>query len=263
MSPVAHASALPFCCLKSEPRCKCNTGCRVGGSVRDRFLARAVAREFTSENIAALGWQVDGALAKDLPRELVQYISSLSTGSQAAKLPLGPRPMTEIEATLSAIARENPTGYGKRPLPCDMDEVVARFVDAFVAAGSLERRRVGSQGNETLSRVLLCFAERMASLSVRLGSEAHLGRGLAAVVAEGWGTDPRENLMVVSLLYDAAARLGLDPAEAFGKVLPFATQSVKDSFGRFFTRSAEDQSIEAMGYTTNTDSQGFRYERTW
>lgn len=143
------------------------------------------------------------------------------------------------------------------------DLLVRSLIDAFMVAQLLERHRFRARCGETLSRVLLAFAERMASLGVRLSSRDYLVSGLLALAAEGWNREPREDLSILSLLHDAAIRIGVDPREAFQEVLPYATKSVANSLQRFLQRKEEDKSIEAMGYRAAEDSDGFRYKRTW
>jgi hypothetical protein len=171
--------------------------------------------------------------------------------------------MTDLSTALAAIKKEDPTGYGHRPLRCTLDDVLGVFVRAFVAAAPLERRRIAAQGDQTLSRVLLVFAERMASLAVRVQSRTYLTSGMIALAAEGWMTESRENLSILSLLHDAAIRIGADPRETLEQVRQYATKSVTSSIEKFLKRSKEDKSIEAMGYVATADGDGFRYERTW
>jgi hypothetical protein len=171
--------------------------------------------------------------------------------------------MNDLETKLVAVRKEDPMGYGRRALPSPLDQLVGALIEAFIVATPMERRRVSAQSDETLSRLLLVFAERMASLAVRLNSRDHLFKGLVALAAEGWTTDSREDLLILSLLHDAAIRIGLDPREAFEQVLPYTTKPVADSLERFLARTPQDKVIEAMGYRVGADADGFRYERTW
>jgi len=171
--------------------------------------------------------------------------------------------MTELEATLLAVREQDSIGYGGRALPCELDSSISALLNAFIAATPLERQRLGLQVDDTLSRLLIVFAERMASLAVRLVSRANLFLGLVALAAEGWKADPRDDLTVLSLLHDAAVRIGSDPRENFQEVVPYTTKAIADALERFLTRSAQDKSIEAMGYRAGVRIDGFRYERTW
>ena len=170
--------------------------------------------------------------------------------------------MIELDATLSAIRQHDPSDYEGRPLPCPLDGAVNALLWAFIGASSSERDRLGLEVDPALSRVLLAFAERMASMAVRLTSAANVFIGLVALAAEGRKTDPQANLAALSVLHDAALRIGVDPREAFDEALPFTTKVSAGAFDGFLQRPAEDKSLEAGGYRAGADKDGFRYERT-
>ncbi len=171
--------------------------------------------------------------------------------------------MTELEKTLSAVRSEQPIGYGRRVLPCVLDNRVHLFVEAYSKASPGERILVGGGNDETLRQVLLVFAERMASLAVRSVAKNYLLDALVALDAAGWLAEVRDNLMVLSLINDAATRIGLIPGELFAEIIPFISTESANSFQTFLKRSAMDKSIEAMGYQATWNDEGFIYERTW
>ena len=171
--------------------------------------------------------------------------------------------MSPLESKLAAVRNEDPAGYGKRDIPCRLDELMTAFLDALVASDPLERREVLGEVDEMLARVARVFAERMASLAVRRGSAADAFRGFLAVALLKGSTEPREALPIVALLYDAEHRVGRDPRADIERCRTYADPAAIDWLGRFSARSEQDRSIEAMGYRAGADAVGFRYERSW
>jgi hypothetical protein len=171
--------------------------------------------------------------------------------------------MSTLHDTLRQVRTEDPVGYGSRVFDSELDRKMTAFVDAFVAASPLEREALGSERDPRLASVMRVYAERQASLAVRRASGDELFRGFVALGAEGFVADAREDLLVLSLLFDAARRLRVDPREAVERAREFITAPAARYFEQFLARGPADQAIEAMGYRAGTDAGGFRYERTW
>jgi hypothetical protein len=172
--------------------------------------------------------------------------------------------MSPLDSKLEAVRGEDPIGYGKRDIPCKLDDLMAAFVDALVASDPLERRRVIKGADEMLARVAFVFAEHMASLAVRRGSADDAFRGIVALAAfEGSAGDPREALLVLPLLYDAELRLGRDPRADFERARATLDARAVEWLEGFLMRSERNKSIEVMGYRVGAEPDGFRYERTW
>ena len=72
-------------------------------------------------------------------------------------------------------------------------------------------------------------AEGQASVAMRQASAEALFR-VVALGAQGFVADPREHLLVLSLLFDAARRLQVNTREAFDRVRPFITAASTRSF---------------------------------
>jgi hypothetical protein len=108
----------------------------------------------------------------------------------------------------------------------------------------------------------LAYGERMASLAVRESNQELLVFGLIALGLDGWRFDWRENIMILSLHYDAAERIGAKPELVFEKAAALLNERVAKALHSFIG-SAADKSLEAMGYIAAVDNQGFRYRRTW
>jgi len=102
----------------------------------------------------------------------------------------------------------------------------------------------------------------VASLAVRGSNPKLIYFGLLAL-GIGWLNDWRENLLVIPLHYDAADRVGAVPEEIFEDVARLLPAEPANALRRFLRRSDEDKSLAAMGYIVGSDSDGFRYQRTW
>jgi hypothetical protein len=109
------------------------------------------------------------------------------------------------------------------------------------------------------------YAERMASLAVREGSSepAVLGLTALALAMEVETLDVRDSLLILPLLYDALVRVGAAPEKTFEEVAELDLGRGSDLVRAFFRRAPENRSITSMGYRVGSDSDGFRYERTW
>src|SRR5256885_1684764 len=100
--------------------------------------------------------------------------------------------------------------YLRQTFPIELDEAITRLVEAFrqVDIGY----RSGSAKDLPVevgdSHFLLTYAVRMATHALRKASPDRIKDGLAAVLLEGERDDWRENVIVLSLLNDAAKKIG-------------------------------------------------------
>ncbi|HCN76762.1 MAG TPA: hypothetical protein DIT13_06160 [Verrucomicrobiales bacterium] len=163
----------------------------------------------------------------------------------------------------SAVSSTQFHGYGPRPIPHDLDGAVDRFIDAYLSATHEERRLLECLPTNAAS-VLLAFAERQATLAVRVKSKELLVRALIAVgLSAEIRADEREGMMILPLPWHSAQFLDYNPADVFKQaatVLPAVGAQALVSFSQ---RSPDDQTLDCMGYRTGSDEGGFRYVRTW
>jgi len=161
------------------------------------------------------------------------------------------------------LGLENNAGYGPQPIPVARDFQVRELLEAWLALKEAERAIASANVLEDQRLTLLAYSERMASLAVRTSDQSGIYFGLIALGIDGWRFDFRDNLTVVALHHDAALRMGASPAAIFNRaasVLPLrSARGLRD----FSARNPGDQTPEAMGYIAGTDSDGFRYKRTW
>jgi len=158
------------------------------------------------------------------------------------------------------LGSDQAIGYGPRPLPDPLDEKIRHLIEARERAGRLPD--LAGALSLRQARVLLAFAERMASLAVRSADPAVLRQGLLAWSVGAPAEDPRDAVLILPLLWSAAEKLRLDPAAEFRAAAGRAPAS-SPGLESFASRSPENRRIEAMGYVESADAGGFRYQRTW
>ena len=161
------------------------------------------------------------------------------------------------------LRAENNHGYVPLPITQPRDHQIAELLKTWMKSDEANRKQTALRLSSDQGQTLLAFSERMASLAVRQKDEDLLILGLVALGIDGGREDWRENVLVISLHFDAARRIGSDPKRIFEAAANFLCEKSADGLLSFLRRSEHDQSIDAMGYVATEDSGGFRYKRTW
>jgi catechol 2,3-dioxygenase-like lactoylglutathione lyase family enzyme len=177
-------------------------------------------------------------------------------GAEGAPAPTG----DDVEAFATARNR----GYAEAPLPSARDQQITAYLDRLAGAEAEARDLAATALGPAYTGTFLAFAERMASLAVRLRDGQPAARGLLAV-ALVWrsASDVRPAIPVLGLLYDAAARAGADPADLFARAGALAPDDVAPLFREFLSRPDLGDIAQEMGYAPGRDRDGFRYQRFW
>lgn len=168
--------------------------------------------------------------------------------------------MTPLESILEKLASEYTHGYGLTPMPGPIDAEVEWLVNAL-EAGEETGSPMGM--NQTHGFVLLAYAERMASLAVREANGEILSKGMTALAIASRLVYIKEALPILSLMYNSAIKIGVDPTQLFSALALNESDELKPFVEYFPYRSVEDRSIQAMGYVEGEDEGGFLYVRTW
>ena len=158
---------------------------------------------------------------------------------------------------------EHNQGYGKLPIPVQRDEQITRLMLEWGHLNVDERELTSSSITESQAPTFYAYSQRMASLAVRTAQQKYIVLGLLAVGVQGWNHDRRDDILILSLHFDASNKLGISPELVFKSAAELLAPRVKSALKEFLARSPEDQSIQAMGYIESNDSEGFRYKRTW
>jgi hypothetical protein len=152
-------------------------------------------------------------------------------------------------------------GYLPREIPHELDDRVRAVLRSFLAAPDDERVLLACLPR---SSVFLLFAEREASRAVRQRSpellmDAAIAIGMAAVQHN----DEREGVMVMPVVWHAAAQLGVAQAPLFTSAANQVPEAGAKALLDFLTRKPENQTLKCMGYREGADHDGFRFVRDW
>ena len=158
---------------------------------------------------------------------------------------------------------ENNLGYGTLAIPQPRDTDITKLLQDWVKLDKSVRKKAAQKILEEQRFTLLAYSERMASLAVRERNQDMITFGLLALGIDGWRGDWRDNAVIISLHYDAAQRLNINPKEIFEKVAALLPEKPAAALRSFLHRSVDDRTLEAMGYSAGSDADGFRYKRTW
>jgi hypothetical protein len=170
---------------------------------------------------------------------------------------------TNIFEAADWLKVENNRGLGTRPIPQPRDLEISELLRAWMALDASARQASAQGILEEQRFTLLGYSERMASLAVRERQQELITLGLLALGVDGWRGDWRDNAVLISLHYDASQRIAADTGLLFEKAAALLSPKAANALRSFLRRSAADKTLEAMGYVVGTDSDGFRYKRTW
>lgn len=151
--------------------------------------------------------------------------------------------------------------YYKQPIPSEIDEKISLVVADLMSLDNEQLESIIANVSGDNARVLGLYAERMASLAVRNNGVEPLKKGLFALLIYARTEDPKEVLLVLSLLHDAAIKIAGTAQNIFDEVGSMI--GAADLLNGFLNRSDEDKSIDAMGYEESQNEDGFLYVRTW
>lgn len=168
--------------------------------------------------------------------------------------------MLRFEDIIKILNEVKKIGYWTLPIPSLADERLIKFIEDYYNLIDDERNMIAGKINNELSRLLLYFSERMATLSIRKNDQKYIIIGLKALDISMNATDNREVILILSLFYDAAKRLAIDLV----KINLKDTLKINQLIYSFVQRKENDKTLDAMGYTFIKDENGeFGYKRTW
>ena len=162
---------------------------------------------------------------------------------------------------IDVLNSESNKGYLPQPIPIPRDDEIKKLLLETINEGFVARLRGALQ--EGHAAVLRAFAERMASLAVRLTDEQTLRLGLIALLLTWNGPDSRNTLLEFPLFYDAITRLGLAGDQFVVALRPVLGDELIAPFASFLSRPEAAKTLQSMGYAVGADNDGFRYLRKW
>ena len=151
--------------------------------------------------------------------------------------------------------------YYKQPISSEIDEKISSVIADLISLDTWQLESIMENVSGDNARVLGLYAERMASLAVRKNSIEPVKNGLVALLIYAQTEDPRDVLLVLSLLHDAAIKTAGTAGRVFDEV--GSVIGGAELLNGFLNRSDEDKSIDAMGYKESNNEEGFLYVRTW
>jgi hypothetical protein len=173
----------------------------------------------------------------------------------------------ELEAILQSMGKltvARLTGWGASRIPNEVDDEITNIIKNYLILGdNTAKKKIRESVGRDQKRVFLAFAERMASLAVRLNSYEPLMTAMMAMFLQIGIGDVREDIIILTLIHAATEKLGSDPRFIF---LESARQfGLEDTSGleAYLRRSDESKSLKSMGYSEGTDQDGFRFVRLW
>ena len=112
-------------------------------------------------------------------------------------------------------------------------------------------------------QVLRTYAERMASRAVRTGDQTDVLRALIAIVLGGLDGNDHEALLIMPLIEESAARIGVEAQDVFEQAAAVVGHPGTANLVSWLSRAPEDRTLACMGYSAGADDGGFRYRRDW
>ena len=172
----------------------------------------------------------------------------------------------ELERTVEAIRKLNIarlTGWGPSRIPNAVDDEITGIIKSYLTLDNGGKRKVTESVGRDQKSVLLAFAERMVSFAIRSRSQDPLRMAMMAMFLQIGIGDVREDILILTLVYAAAEKLGMNPRSVFLDSAQQFGLSSTSGLEAFLGRSKEDKSIESMGYAEGVDEDGFRFVRRW
>jgi hypothetical protein len=159
------------------------------------------------------------------------------------------------------IAEEHdPTEYMWRRIPSAIDEAVARLCRRVQSAPRAVRSEWLAEIDRAPDVPFLNFVSRWASAAVRTNDAEKLVDCIVALaLAARPDEDPRGPVYESAVVIDASERLSASAVEMFliaSEIRPGPHAAMVASFP---SRPNGSKTLTAMGYTTVTDRDGFRY----
>ena len=162
-----------------------------------------------------------------------------------------------------AVAASAVTDYGslfwcsEQPYPLDFETALSVVWDDIEQLDDQDWTELRSFVDYNYAWQLRTYAARMATLAVREKDSTFVRYGLLALVLDNDLQDYRDVLIVCSVIYDAATRIGENPEGLFHRVARLAAPRRKGLLEGFVVHP---RSVESMGFhITEEPNEGFIY----
>jgi hypothetical protein len=146
--------------------------------------------------------------------------------------------------------------YRPRSLAPVQQDWLRLICDRFSDALSEEREKINSLVTPEISFLFFMYGKTMAVEAVRDHDEAKIFKGLVALAVENQVFDWRDSLMVLTLVYHSAIKIGADAPDLFRRVAAISTSQTADSYLQFLASTPEQRDIVKFGFKEGTDLDG-------
>ena len=138
-------------------------------------------------------------------------------------------------------------------------ELITQLIPVFKETDLTTRTAISTGLTRYAKDQLLGYAGNMAVLAVREESTSRIHDGLTAMAIEdGGGSDWRDSLVVVALLYNSSVKLGMDATAAFEQASSLLPETDFQKAIKSFP-SRRDRDLECWGRREVMTKDGFNY----
>jgi hypothetical protein len=164
------------------------------------------------------------------------------------------------QAFLEAARRPRPGLYIEFPYPSELDQLIERLIRFYPMATDAERAEVRQiLTYQQASDCLQAFVLRMATQGVHRADPGLIAAGIMALVVEDERSDYRETMMLLSVVINAAVRIGADLVALFDRAAEVATPEIAEALSSVLQQYLKDGNSSLMGHRAYQDPEGLTY----
>jgi hypothetical protein len=164
-----------------------------------------------------------------------------------------------MESEYDLLARLVKKNYDRPGGRAAKDAEIAAVMARVDSAESFER--LAALIDLEIAGTLKGFAYRMATLALRSRDSAPVVQGLIAAQLVMMVDDPRDALVIYSLLYRSAEEIGLDASEVFRSTSFVPSGEFRQTPAEFAQRDPSIRNISAMGFLLVEGPEGPTYQQ--
>jgi len=166
----------------------------------------------------------------------------------------------EIDRAFEGIQDLRVLDFMRRELPARAIVSIDKLIDAFSTSNTDQRERISGKVDRSFAFVFPSYARVSAIEAVRENDPARLRRGLIALAIENDSVDWRDTLPYLSMIYNSAAKVGVDPAEVFRSVAETAILPFRKTLLSFLDRDEKSRSVESFRFRELGEGGSFNYK---
>ena len=155
--------------------------------------------------------------------------------------------------------------WGKvRTLPDELKLEVSQLVECFRVLDPQSLSLMSAAVKPRFSFVFLWYAKEMSVQAVRQRDHRLIFEGLASLAIENAAFDLRESIIVMTLLFNSALKLGADAPGLFLKAATLAgNNELAGALANFPNRPEEKRAISVFNFAEAETNEGLHLCRAW